>query len=462
MVDNFQTPFKFDITEEFNELKDAFRCEKCNNLFVKPVALNTCGHIQCDSCLDKKKLNCCICKCPYNEVDISYSSFTESIVKCIQNIECIGNTSSNKIQVENLAEQNFEIMIARFPMKRNPKGETALHLACKKGKVDKAEELIASGVDMNATDWGNWSSLHEAVQGKWYNCVELLLKNGALINIPGISYMTPLHEATYSKIDNITELLLKYGADKNAEDSTGYTPLDFVADKEKLEYFRSIDSINKYRPKVFVNEEIIVYVKNIRHEVISELMRHGVKLVDLQEYRQKEEVTHFIASEDIYDLNLLFGILKGIFVVKMDWINVLPLKILAFNSIPESYNDVIKTSIHNKLECKPRLFNGINFYIINHESRTKVKGLYLTKAELVLLIKVGGGKVVSRSPALRTVENEKFQPYHARSSTNLKECSNYIIFDENKHPELTYNMKELQHRSSKWLIECILHFRILD
>ncbi|KAK9696458.1 Ankyrin repeats (3 copies) [Popillia japonica] len=461
MAFNIQLPFKLDITQELQELKQAFSCKKCNNLLSKPITLNTCGHSLCESCLDNKKLQCLICKCPYNEIDITESPDADTVVQCIQNIESILNRTAK----ENLSvtmEKSFEIVMIQTRMKRNHQGETALHLACKRGQLNKVQELIKSGVDINATDWGNWSPLHEAVHGNHYDCVELLLKSRALIDIPGGFYTTPLHKAISCEKDNIVELLLKYGADKEAIDQAGQTPLEYVVDKKKLTHYKKIISDAAYIPKVYIDKDIVAYSRKLSRERITFLNNHGVKFVNELDFRLKNEATHLIMLDNVLAVEVLLAIVKGIFVVNESWMSILPPKVLAFECIPKKYRCAIQNSIENNLQRKPRLFTDINFHIINHESEVEIYNMNVKKTDLRSLIEAGGGKVVLRSPALRTVENEMCLPYHARNSEQLKQCCNYIIYDVHNEPVLMYNMKELQHRSSKWLIDCILQFKILD
>lgn len=139
-----------------------------------------------------------------------------------------------------------------------------------------------------------------------------------------------------------------------------------------------------------------------------------------------------------------------------------PLKIHPFEYIPEIYKPMITKSIRNNVEHKPKLFDGISFHLIDHDNKIKIYDTYFTKKNLILLIETGGGNVVSRPPNLSTVQNKVFQPYHAQNTEDLKFCCNYIIYDEDIEHELKYNMKELRHKSSKWLVDCILQFEVFE
>ena len=69
--------------------------------------------------------------------------------------------------------------------KRNKKGETVLHIACRLQKVDKAKTLLAEGADPNTQDYAGWTPLHEVAQASNVALVDLLLEHGANPNVPG-------------------------------------------------------------------------------------------------------------------------------------------------------------------------------------------------------------------------------------------------------------------------------------
>lgn len=133
----------------------------------------------------------------------------------------------------------------------------------------------------------------------------------------------------------------------------------------------------------------------------------------------------------------------------------------SFNYFPERFQDILGKSTLNNLRKKPRLFDGMNFYIVDHQKPIRIFGIQLSKSDLMKLIAAGDGKNLHRAPALRTVEDGFFYPYHINRNSDLTVCSNYIIYDEEKPPKLKYNMKELRHKSSRWLIESILSFEII-
>lgn len=135
--------------------------------------------------------------------------------------------------------------------------------------------------------------------------------------------------------------------------------------------------------------------------------------------------------------------------------------LISFKYIPQEFKEACDASLLNNLKKLPKLFDGMTFYISDHNTPCEIYKMKVTKQDLVNLIKAGGGKILYRAPALRTVEGIKFYPYHIERTSDLGMCSNYIIYLESNPPQLLYKMKELRHKSSRWLVDCILNFSIL-
>lgn len=122
-------------------------------------------------------------------------------------------------------------------------------------------------------------------------------------------------------------------------------------------------------------------------------------------------------------------------------------------------NLLIQTSINNSLKKNPRLFHGMNFHICD-TNQLRIYNLEIKPNDLATLLKVGGGNILYRAPTVRTVETKLLYPFHVDRNSNLSQCANYIIYMLNQ-PTLCYNMKELQHKPARWIIDCILNFKIL-
>ncbi|XP_067412820.1 NF-kappa-B inhibitor beta [Emydura macquarii macquarii] len=117
-------------------------------------------------------------------------------------------------------------------------GHTALHLACREGWRDCAQQLLASlsghrsceGNDactqLDCTNYDGYTPLHVAVLRKDLEMVKLLVGAGADLNKAELSCgRSPLHLAVESQSPEVVECLLRAGADTGAQMYVGYTPI---------------------------------------------------------------------------------------------------------------------------------------------------------------------------------------------------------------------------------------------
>ena len=97
-------------------------------------------------------------------------------------------------------------------------GQTALHMAARRGHAKSAELLIINGANINAKTATGVTPLHGAVINGNKETVDLLIANGANINAKNKSGKPPLYYSrTYKVCKEITDLLHKHGA-KTAEE----------------------------------------------------------------------------------------------------------------------------------------------------------------------------------------------------------------------------------------------------
>lgn len=113
---------------------------------------------------------------------------------------------------------------------QNNKLETPLHIAVQ--KRDIAELLIQRGVNINAKDEPEYTTLHIAVKNGDLDIVKLFLHRGEDINLQNVCKETALHLAIINGHKNITTFLLERGADVNAKNKQGITPLHIAIRKE--------------------------------------------------------------------------------------------------------------------------------------------------------------------------------------------------------------------------------------
>lgn len=112
-------------------------------------------------------------------------------------------------------------------------GGNALHRAACLGEIEKIQELLPAGVDIEARDVRGFTPLHEAIWSGKEEAVRLLLARGADKNAIGGPHQlgwTPLQEAARFGHNIIIDMLLESGVDINATNVHGKTPLDIAVE----------------------------------------------------------------------------------------------------------------------------------------------------------------------------------------------------------------------------------------
>jgi ankyrin repeat protein len=121
------------------------------------------------------------------------------------------------------------------PNQRDGVGMGALHLAARDGDVNRLDELLAAGADVNmqvrsgerrSPEWGS-TPLHYAVRDGHADVVKRLIEKGANVNAANDRGVTPLHRAIYDA--GMAKLLLAAGAKTDAADERGETALHWAA-----------------------------------------------------------------------------------------------------------------------------------------------------------------------------------------------------------------------------------------
>ncbi|XP_074425894.1 SMC5-SMC6 complex localization factor protein 1 isoform X1 [Larus michahellis] len=138
--------------------------------------------------------------------------------------------------------------------RRNIKGETALHRACIRNKVERLIQLLSSpGTDINAKDYAGWTPLHEACNHGSTVCVREILQRCPEVDLLSqVDGVTPLHDALSNGHVEIGKLLLQHGGPAllQQRDSTGKLPLDYVESipvkQELLNVVHPEENINSF------------------------------------------------------------------------------------------------------------------------------------------------------------------------------------------------------------------------
>ncbi|XP_059044805.1 BRCA1-associated RING domain protein 1-like [Achroia grisella] len=368
--------------------------------------------------------------------------------------------------------------------KRNTKGETMLHIACRLGKLDKVTDLLNQGANPNTKDNAGWTPLHEAVQNGRLDLVTLLLQYNTLINVPGQGNETPLHEAVRYNHIEIARELVRNGADVHMRNCKGETPLELAVGEMKKTLLSASEDVIQTQTVNLAHistlyseldaEDIRVYCGSeyrTVHNKLKLLAKHHSNLH--VEVKFTKKVTHLVvdAEDDGVSpssLDLLQGIVSNIWIISSQWITKsTDTKLVQFDQYEitgvgsKTYNGP-KNSRYNKYKQLPGLFNGCHIYLHNFNTKYEItKSIVVTKAILTKLITDAGGIVLRRVPNPESIpESEKLIPYHAKKDGKLSNCSHYIIFKDVYEP--MYNMKHLKALPVGWLIECFEKYELCE
>lgn len=520
-----------------SSVKEKYICGFCSELCRNPVTLSKCFHIICAEHFDGLK-TCPNCNTSLDGCTI-YSDDGGKLASCIESAKEMDNifegykntatinksvsaasmkTSKKKsakkaISATNVAPEpettkkavlsdktnqktevnksnaNISLLssVSRIDKgleKKNNKGETTLHMACRLNKLDKVTELLDQGANTNTKDNAGWTPLHEAVQNGRIDLVRLLLQYNTLINVPGQSNETPLHEAVRYNHKNIVELLVKHGADINARNCKGETPFQLASTELKSILLSASDkiiqtqSVNITHMSALYSElefdDIRVYCVSEFRTVFNKLKALAKSHSNLHiEAKLTKKVTHIIVDTEDNgvcqsSLDVLQGIVNSIWILSTNWVTksnedmLEPFQTYEVTGIGTTTYQGPKNSRYNKYKQLPGIFDGCYFYFHNFVGKYEItKKIVVTRAILTKLITNAGGVFLRRAPNPEAIpEEEKVVPYHAKKGGKLVNCSHYIIFKDMYEP--MYNMQHLKALPVGWLIECIEKYELCE
>ncbi|OHS93014.1 hypothetical protein TRFO_40664 [Tritrichomonas foetus] len=127
---------------------------------------------------------------------------------------------------------------------RNPKKETMLYIASKRGNFKTVEFLLKKGANINSSNGEvGGSSLYVACLNGRFEVIQTLLKNQPEINLKTTETLhSPLHAACIYGNAQIVDTLLSYSKDVNANlrDKENQTPLHIACEKGLIEVVSSL------------------------------------------------------------------------------------------------------------------------------------------------------------------------------------------------------------------------------
>ena len=130
-------------------------------------------------------------------------------------------------------------------------GDTALHIATRKRKLDWVGYLLKKGADANATDRKGDTPLMNASRIGFEEAADWMLKLGARVDAANSRGETALIVAVQQRQPRIVELLLKSGANPDKSDfGAGYSARDYAKrDTRNPQILKLIETVKSTKKK---------------------------------------------------------------------------------------------------------------------------------------------------------------------------------------------------------------------
>lgn len=126
------------------------------------------------------------------------------------------------------------------PNKVDKAGRTKIFSCTSSGNLEKVQELIERGANINHLDNAGWSPIHEAALKGQFKVLQYLIEKGGMINVRGYENNdTPLHDACSFGYFDCVKLLIENGADVYALNLDKKRPIDLCEDKQCIKLLKS-------------------------------------------------------------------------------------------------------------------------------------------------------------------------------------------------------------------------------
>lgn len=141
------------------------------------------------------------------------------------------------------SDQVVRLLLATPKMRidaRNLQDETALMMACLKGRLDWVVALMARDADVNKP---GWTPLHYAAFGGHALVIERLLEQHAYIDAASPNLSTPLMVAARYGSMAAVKALVEAGADTALKNEQDMTALDFAHNPDRADVIRFLEGL---------------------------------------------------------------------------------------------------------------------------------------------------------------------------------------------------------------------------
>ncbi|KJE88810.1 hypothetical protein CAOG_00391 [Capsaspora owczarzaki ATCC 30864] len=370
--------------------------------------------------------------------------------------------------------------------KRNPKGETSLHVAAKKGAMDRLAELLEAGENLDDTDNAGWTPLHEACTHGHVEAVRMLLQYGANVNFPGFEKLTPLHEVLNSGDVNLelVRVLLEHGANPDAVDMRSQTPRQLAAGNEEIlallntkltpaapkqRRVPAAAAANTNSSSMLATARanpgpFVVLSTGLQKEQRSALEKLVTRLGGKVVTTFDATVTHVVTESDANrvcprTLKYVCAVLAGLWIVSFDWITECSRRGAwvaeeAFEIQGAAHGAGAPTKGRlNREAGRPRLFEGCTVYLVG-----EFKPPALSVSDLELLVRIGGGQAKKQATAPSTRDHPAQRHVHAAAGADVYD--RFVITEKPTSKDGVH--RQVCFGSVPWLLDCVTRFELFE
>ncbi|KAL8825726.1 MAG: hypothetical protein Q9170_007682 [Blastenia crenularia] len=122
-------------------------------------------------------------------------------------------------------------MMAEIIEKRTDYGDTALHIAARRGNTEVVAYLVARRAAIDSRTSGGSTPIFLATYQEHLEVVAILLDSGANVDVGDAEDFLPIHIAAGSGNVDIVRLLIEKGVDFNRQNNAGWTALQMATDR---------------------------------------------------------------------------------------------------------------------------------------------------------------------------------------------------------------------------------------
>lgn len=132
----------------------------------------------------------------------------------------------------------FDLIMKKLPdvNATNAQGQTAMHLAASKNRIEQVERLISNGGYVVVRDNRRVLPIHRAAAIGSVPLIDLLINHNSPVAAPDADGLTPLHHAVAEGHGEAAFRLLRAGADPAAEDRYGTKAILACPDEKVTRY----------------------------------------------------------------------------------------------------------------------------------------------------------------------------------------------------------------------------------